>query len=624
MTNIPLLESVNRALGQVRAEYADDDELYARFALPVYVHQLTGITPTFLVGGRGTGKTTTLRSIAFRGQQRITGTVDPSRWESIGGYWKAEPTVVSVFKGKGVLPEVWEQVFSHYLNLRLSSLVIDYALWLLDKGQAVDIDSDSLRLFTTACNLPHASSIEYLSTAIELAIVDIEAKVNGRVSELATLPGSILGTPLRYLFQALGGLGVDFARPFAFCIDEYENLSPEQQKLLNTLVKQVGGGPFTFKIGVRNKVAIERETLVHQQPLQDPADFITVDIVDHLKETSFDDFAREVIDQRLSSESIDRLELEQLLPALSQDEEATLLGAESIREQILASMEDEGDSLAREASFVKAASPAEAALLSRWASSHGEQVAETIRFAMDHPKQWKNRLNNYGYASLFTIRERSVGDRKYYAGWRTFWQLSDGNIRYLLRLVQEALRRHIEEDHELTQAVSAVNQTRAAKRVGEVTVRDLQGWSKRGAELTRLTVGLGGVFGSLARSSALATPEVVQFRVRYVGSSVASTEVDALLAEAVGQGVLVDFVANKEAADRGAPPEVDFQLHPVLAPTFSYSHRSKRRMTIQADDLMALSKRDTATAAFRRILGAHGEDDVVPPDQLDLFAELGS
>ena len=68
MTNTNLLEKLNRALGQVRAEYADDDELYGRYALPVYVHQLAGITPTFLVGGRGTGKTTTLRSLAFRGQ----------------------------------------------------------------------------------------------------------------------------------------------------------------------------------------------------------------------------------------------------------------------------------------------------------------------------------------------------------------------------------------------------------------------------------------------------------------------------------------------------------------------------------------------------------------------------
>lgn len=623
MTDSGTLERLNRALGQVRAEYADDDELYGRFALPLYVHQLAGITPTFLVGGRGTGKTTTLRSLAFRGQHKLSNSTDPDDWESIGGYWKAEPTVVSVFRGKGVEAHTWIQVFAHYLNLRLSSLVVEYAEWLAANGQSVSIDSHAMALFARSCGLPSSTTLLDLRSSIEMAIADIEFRMNGKVSELAAMSASILGKPLEYLFRALDGLRVNLTKPFVFALDEYENLSADQQKLLNTLVKQVGNSPFTFKIGVRNKVAIERATLIDHQPLQDPADFATIDIVTRLKESGFSDFAEQVVSQRLKSEKLAHLPLDELLPSLHPSSEADLLGAESLRQRLIEDLELQGAS-SEELAFASSCSPVEAALLLRWAESHAESTLEVVRFALGSPTQWATRLGNYGHAVLFTIRHRSVGDRKYYTGWRTYWQLADGNVRYLLRLVQESLRRHVEDGAALSSPVSPVNQTRAAKRVGEITVRDLQGWSMHGAALTRLTIGLGGVFGALARSNALTTPEVVQFRVRYAGAAVSESSVDALLSEAVGQGVLVDFVGNKEAADRGAPPELDYQLHPVLAPTFSYSHRSKRRMTIQADDLMALAQRDTATAAFRRILAPHGDHERVPPDQLDLFAELGA
>ena len=83
-----LLERVSRALGQVRAEYESDDELYGRFAVPMYFKQLTGIAPSFLVGGRGTGKTTTLRWMSFRGQARVSRSPEPDKWQVVGAYWK--------------------------------------------------------------------------------------------------------------------------------------------------------------------------------------------------------------------------------------------------------------------------------------------------------------------------------------------------------------------------------------------------------------------------------------------------------------------------------------------------------------------------------------------------------
>lgn len=619
---INLLESITRVMGQVRADYDNDDEIFARFSPPLYFHKLLGLTPAFLIGGRGTGKTTTLRSMSYRGQARVSGSTHPSSWAVVGGYWKVEPSVVSAFRGRGVDESDWIRVFSHYLNLRLSALVVDFAEWADANQVALDIDLHHLSLFTRSLHLEPASNARELSAAIDIALVDVESRLNGSISKLLDSEMSLLGRPLEHLFNALGGLGVSRNRPFMFCLDEFENLAPYQKSILNTLIKQVGSGPFTFKVGVRNLVAIDPTTLIEGQPLQDPADFTKVDIVADLKDESFEKFAAAVVTQRLRLVRGETLPIENLLPSISAEDESKLLGGETLRDEMVSSLRSRGDLLQEELEFSVSMSTLEVVLAMGWAQTHNEDVAETVRWAMKNPAKWRTRLNNYGYAALFTIREKRVGTRKYYAGWKTYCQISDGNIRYMIRLVHEALRRHIVAGQSLGKSVSISHQTEAAVRVGESTVRDLQSWSRQGADLTRLTLGLGSIFGSLAREAALSTPEVNQFRVGYARSSVSAEQVERLLDEAVGQGVLIAFEGDKNARSSGATPEMDYQLHPVLAPFFVYSSRSKRRMSLKAEQILALTKRETASATVRNILGKRGASISSLPAEITLFSGL--
>jgi hypothetical protein len=622
MTESPgsnLLERLNRALGQVRAEYESDDDLYRRFAPPLYFNQLVGITPSFLVGGRGTGKTTTLRSMSFGGQARVHATDEPSEWDVVGAYWKVEPNVVSVFRGKGVDEDLWSRVFSHYLNLKLSSLVIDYAQWLEARANPVTLDAHRINLFTKSINVDTGSGLTGLIEAIDLALVNVEAKINGNITALQELELSVLGKPLDYLFGAITGLNVDRRRPFMFCLDEYENLSPYQQKLLNTLIKQVGNAPYTFKIGVRNSLAIDRGTLVDQQPLQDPADFTTVDIVSDLKGQSFEQFASTVVGQRLALVDPSYEDPRHLLPSLSIDEEAELLGSARIKAELLSELIESTGASSTEVKHAEAMTALHACMVSMWAKSHNESSLEVLRYAVDNPKQWTGRINNYAYAMLFAIRENRVGERKYYAGWKTYCQLADGNIRYMIRLVYEALRMHVMNGGALKTPVAVIEQTRAAARVGETTIRDLQGWSRQGAALTRLALGLGSIFGTLAREMALTTPEVDQFRVNYARGEMPAEQVDLLLGEAIGQGILLSFDGDKNARNSGATREMDYQLHPVLAPYFVYSARRKRRMTIHSDDILALTQRENAASTVRRILASRGAESDATSVQLSLL-----
>ncbi|CAM3651240.1 ORC-CDC6 family AAA ATPase [Nocardioides zeicaulis] len=597
-----LLEQLNRAFGQVRAEYQSDDELYRQFSAPLYFNQLLGISPSFLVGGRGTGKTTTLRSMSFGGQARVVGSDDPRKWDVVGAYWKVEPNVVTVFRGKGVSEETWSAVFSQYLNLKLSSMVVDYAIAVDAHAQRTNLDDHQLLLFTRSLHMEPSTDLTQLSQALDLALVDVETKINGNISGLATLPVSLPGRPLDYLFKAIGGLAVDRSRPFMFCLDEYETLEIYQKKILNTLIKQVGKAPYTFKIGVRNRLSIVTDTLIDAQPIQDPADFTTVDIISDLKGESFEKFASTVIGQRFDLIGRGEVDPAIILPALTLELEADLLGAGRVRDELLSKMTSDSTVGEAEVEFLRNLSNLQACMVSKWADSHHEPPSIVLRFAMTNPKEWNGRMVNYGYAMLFSLREKRIGERKYYAGWKQYCQLADGNIRYLIRLVYEALRMHALEGGGLDSQVSVQHQTRAAARVGETTIRDLQGWSRHGAALTRLALGLGSIFGTLAREAPLATPEVNQFRVTYARGRVEDADVDQLLNEAVGQGILLSFEGDKNARGSVVTREPDYQLHPVLSPYFVYSSRRKRRMHLRAEQILALTQRESANSTARGIL----------------------
>lgn len=607
-----LYDDLARAFGEVRAEYESDDDLFERFSEPTYADLLLGMAPAFLVGGRGTGKTTTLRSLSFRGQERLADSVDPARWRAIGAYWRAEPNTVSAFRAKGLAESDWQAVFAHYLNLRLCALVLDYAL----SRDEQPTGAGAFDLLCLSLHLPPAASSRDVAAHVRRSLVLIEAKLNGSVRELTQMPLSLLGQPLTLLFEALSDPRIDHNHPFVFCIDEYENFEPYQQVLLNTLIKAVGVSPFTFKVGVRDGSAISRETLAAGQPLQDPADFRTVDIVQYLKDEQFANFAREVIEQRLDRLDRPRLEIANLLPSIPLSDEVRLLAGAELRDQVLSELRP--GSPIRD--FAAGMSDVQLAVARYWASSHDMGVEAVIEEALHDPRKWRTRVGNHSHEMLFTLRKRAVGPRKYYAGWRTFCQMSDGNIRYLIRVTYEALRLYARTQDELSAPVGFVDQTEAARRAGATTLRELQGWSREGGALTRLTLGLGRIFGGLAREIGSTTPEVNQFRVRYSANGASPEAVEPILSEAVAQGVLLAFDGDKNARLSGATRELDYQLHPIFAAYFTYSARRKRRMTIAAEDILAMTTRQSSRT-IRRILESSGVGNPDVPEQLRIFED---
>ena len=615
--NSDTLARLSELFGAHKAEWLGP-RLFELFSTPSYFPRMTTSRPCILVGGRGTGKTTVLRGLSYHGQfeleKRNKQTV-PS-WPYYGFYYRVDTNKVGSFKGPELSDIEWLRHFGHYMNLLMCVQVLRFLFWFQETTQiSTSLRENDLASVATAFNLPAPSSNQHLLQLLEHSSTAFEAHINN-VADGAVPNLSLRGAPLAQLLESVKRLDVFADKLFFFLVDEYENLEDYQQQSMNTLIKH-SGELYSFKVCVRELGWRVRNTVAENEYLVSPADYIRIDITEVMEGPRFEQFSHKVCQDRLAA-LVDgnhqgAIEIRDLLPSMSEEQEATLLGIEDHNQEALRELKKIGPS-----EMVERLTPMEICLLAYWAKGHSQSLSEVFEDFQQDPHTWRNRLDNYKHALLFTIRHGRSGIRKYYAGWDTFIQLSGGNIRFLLQLVEESLAGHLREGRRLHEPLSPDLQTRAAQAIGRTNLTELEGMSVHGAQLAKFLLGLGRVFEIMAASPEGHTPEVNQFEV--ADTSRAPTqkhESDALLRAAV-MHLALSRRSGSKLAGQGDTRDWDFMIYPIFAPFFNFSYRRKRKMTLAPDQILALI--DSPSPAIRRILAASNRTPDEPlPEQLRLF-----
>lgn len=614
-------ERLNEVFGSMRAEYFRE-EIYELFAQPTYWPELQSPRPCLLVGGRGTGKTTALRGLSFEGLSHL-GDPDIATWNHIGLYWRIDTNTVRAFRGASLSEEEWARYFAHYLNIVLVQLVVEFLTWVRDSGrEPIRLGLEDLDRCCRALLLdPVAGDLTKLASSLDDAIIDFEAAINN-ISAAAKPRASVLGRPIAYLTRALAADPRLEDKRIFFLVDEYENFEDYQQRVFNTLIKHAGDEGFTFKIGMKTTGHRERATTNPDEVLVEPADYALIDIADRLTDESFAKFAKAVCTGRLDRIANDlgkASSVETLLPALTQEAEAELLGAADKKVALRSRLADAGASEV-ELAELDHMSALSAYMIEYWARSQADDELAVLRSAISESSKWTNRMNNYQHAALYTLRRGRPGIRKYYAGWNTYVLLADGNIRFLLQLVNEALQEHLTDKRALDTPVSYQVQTGAAQAVGRRLVEQLQGLSAQGADLTRLVLGLGRVFQIMASNPEGHAPEVSQFRVQVSHQEPFDSFTEDVLGAAVMHLAVRRSPGDKMAAVSGETRDFNYQLHPIFAPFFVFSYRSKRRMDMSSRDIYELVR--NPRTAIRGVLerSSRAVPEVLP-EQMSLFQE---
>jgi hypothetical protein len=611
------LTEIARWLGSYRTEHAEEDPLlFELFQEPRYLPGLTGTRPCVLVGGRGTGKTTVLRGMSYEGRYFAAGRSLEgfSTWDSIGIYHKIDANRVTAFDGPELDTTTWQRYFGHYTNLILIQAVMTFCAWFEQHaGAPLTPDPAQCRRVGRALGFESpVSSISDLTTGVGDALIDFEVAINNVAAGHRPIL-SAQGAPLELLIDALLRCPPLQGMQFAFLIDEYENLSDDQQRCFNTLIKSAHSG-LTFRIGVKELGWREKSTLKREEFLRDPDDYATVNITAELgRQSNFEEFAHRVVAERLSRMELasppPSLDPKLLLEPLSEDAEAKLQGVQAIVAARLARLGDRLDATDR--ALLAELPPLEQYLLFHWADTHptagvDEHTTECElirdRFSESPGVDWHYRYVNYKHTLLYTlVAGRGESQPKLYAGWQTMLELANCNIRYLLELVEDSLSNHVRESRDLGTPVAPRMQTDAARRVGQKNLEELVGERQHGAALVQLVRHLGRVFGNLAREGARHAPELTNFVLSTEGGDAERAELLKLLDAGVRNNAIIRMDGTK-LQERSEVRATEYRLHPILSAYFTISWRLKRHLVLLPQILLELSAGEQrAHTAMRRL-----------------------
>jgi hypothetical protein len=616
-----LLVQLNEVFGSYKAEWLKG-KIFDFFAEPTYFPTLKGNRPCVLQGGRGTGKTTVLRGLSYQGQFALhNNSIEQfDNNEFIGIYFKVNTNHVQAFIGGGINVEEWQKVFSHYFNLIICREMLLFVKW--HKSLSDNDETFSSRHCKKIANSLHISnscdSFEMLLEEVDTAMYEFQAEINNISGEKKPFL-SMAGDVIKLTTECAVSLQQFQNKIFYILIDEYESFTEYQQKCINTLIKH-STDLFTFKVGVKELGWKTRATLNEQETLNDPADFVIIDIMKIFNEGDyFKNFARDVCQQRIKElipcEDFSDFSIEKALPSMSIEEEAIRLGLKN------STMIDKIKNLSIEdRQGIEKLSLLYQYFLVYWSDNYNTSLTDTISDYNKNKLKWNSRYDNYKYSMLFKIRKGRVGIKKYYSGWNVFLKLANGNIRYLMELVYRAYEKHLMDDMGVLYSISPENQTFAAQAAGEKNLSELEKSCKNGATLTKLLFGFGRIFSVLICENAKSAPEIDQI---YVKGNI-SKECEEILRDSVMHLALIRIPGNK-LSNENATKDFMYAIHPIYAPFFSFSHRKKRKMEVTEEELLGvINNPNYYINAILRKRDLYAENINESNDQLLLIEEINN
>ncbi len=282
-------------------------EQFAEFARP------TSPMPTFILGAKGSGKTHLMRYHAFelqtlRYSKQALAVRDGVRRDGyIGIYMRCSGLNSGRFNGKGQPTAVWNELFAYYIELWLTQ----HLLHVIQTMQLGEADGDELDLCRQIISLfdKAPSSADSTISALATVIGDMQRHLDFEVNNCVIsgkIDVKILATRGRLVFGIPKLLAERYAFLrdvlFVYSIDEFENLTINQQKLINTLVREKEL-PSTLRIGSRlYGVKTNATDSAEEENLRNSEfEVLSLDQLFRTHKRHYSTFAKKLIEKRLAA-----------------------------------------------------------------------------------------------------------------------------------------------------------------------------------------------------------------------------------------------------------------------------------------------------------------------------------
>lgn len=278
----------------------------------------TSVMPMILLGSKGSGKTHLMRYFSYelqkiKYQENLKKGLEDDKF--IGIYVRCSGFNSERFSNKGQSDEIWSSVYAYYWELWLAQITLNSIIDLQQKN-IVEITNEK-ELVEQIIGLLNKKPDDNVPSNLKDLVhffSSLQRKVDYEVencifNEDNKLYIDILVSPARITY----GLPVIMTelvpffknKIFLYLIDELENISENQQKLIQTLIREKNTS-CTFRIGARLYGVRTYKTLGSGEENREGSEFEQVVLDEFLRSNNknYADFMRRVCEHRLRRNGI--------------------------------------------------------------------------------------------------------------------------------------------------------------------------------------------------------------------------------------------------------------------------------------------------------------------------------
>ncbi|MER3374799.1 MAG: hypothetical protein RIM83_09215 [Allomuricauda sp.] len=610
------------SLAQNRAEEFGYD-LSKDFVLPPIFEMIDfkkSLKPKIFIGGRGCGKTMLLRYLSHHTSfSKTKKDVPIETIDNIGLYWKVDTHMVHQLQKRGLEEDIWQSAFEHIVTL-FSCIEVFKSLESIAYSNFEFFeqnDLDKLEFgFLSKIKADGPKKFNELKEHFNSKVSEFEIWLrNVRKGEMPDF------YPRSFLLLLINDLKKEcpiFTKSvYNIYFDEYENLIEYQQEIVNTWVKH-SESPIIFHLAMKRNAFRTKKT-VGEESLIEVHDYRVHDLEDYLEgKKGFNVFAAEILLYRLQGQVnfkgynfdpsllVDPLGFEKrksddyrtiileivdsIFPSLSKKELANSIADDKnlthrLFEKINAVLKSkESNRTANDFVFYDdlRISLISLSLLHRDNINPEKIYDEIIKFKQGKTSKFNNSTdwiqNNFvgSYLYFYSSLNRVC---PLYTGFRTFCEMSNGNIRHLTELCYKTFLRA--SDSNTADMIVDIwkitvdHQAQAAKQASTTFLNEIKTFGRYGNQLHTFVQRLGTLFSLAHKNPRQSEPEQNHFSI--VGGSNKSENSSLLLNEALKWSVLFEYKSTKKKMDYN-PDYSDYVLNPIYAPYFHISYRKKRKL----------------------------------------------
>lgn len=625
-----LIDSYSNPFADYNANGMDSRTILNYWCDPFNFIQFSGINESTIykdinsivfMGGRGSGKTMFLRYWSYHVQKLLALSIPNHENDKqllnfikskggLGFYLRIDGPVLRSFEGYNVKPEKWDFIFTHYFELIVARAYIEVI------HDLVSLKALNAKIVNTKL-VPKIAPILGSKLSKIKTIEDILNRIETLISEVTTYRGTI---PLREVnFNPSKGFAsqtLSFKLPaliqenvnelqnikFIIFIDEYENFSVQQQRMINTLLKFTGSH-LTFRIGMRSEGFRTFATSSTDDFIKEGREYSKVIFEDVLiKDSGYQNYLKGIAKKRLENMKIFK---ENQFTDISE-----ILGKnENIEQEAIDLVKSDTKHFKfyeKELSNIKIddisykENPLLELLNILWViRGNPPKITKKSMFdylnkktTVDSKKYKRDYIDKYKLSLMFLLASIYHENKKYYS-FNTFCFLSSGIVGHFIELCRHSFNFAAFENPDALFNEGTISKDQQDKAARAVAITELQGIQRiedHGNLLYKFTLNIGNIFSDYHKDPRLRYPETNQF-------SVDKLSLEGTYFSAFSSALKWSIIQQKPSIQQTSPGKHRkdiYTINRIFSPQFGISSRTRGGVCeeYKPEDIIELMTKD--------------------------------